>query len=79
MATLLSFYDWLSKQKGLRTPVGEMARRAARDAAFPRDIATLEALLEYVRASSNGAGEAAAVARSAYRAYERSGKPPSRG
>ena len=75
---MTSFYDWLAKQKRLRTPLGDLARAAARDQGFPRDVASLEALLDYVRASSKGSAQAVVIARSAYQAYERSERPPPR-
>jgi uncharacterized protein YozE (UPF0346 family) len=75
MAELISFYDWLAKQKSLRTPVGEFARTVARDKAFPRDVATLDALLDYVRTSQKGSAQAVAVARTAYQTYVRSHRP----
>jgi uncharacterized protein YozE (UPF0346 family) len=78
MAELISFYDWLAKQKNLRTPVGEFARNVTRDAAFPREVATLEAVIEHLRASSKASTQALAVARSAYRAYEREYRPAPR-
>jgi uncharacterized protein YozE (UPF0346 family) len=68
----LSFYDWLAKQKNLRTSLGDFAREATRDAGFPRDMATLDAVLEHLRAAPNGSAQTLAVARTAYRAYERS-------
>jgi hypothetical protein len=43
MAALISFYEWLTKQKSLRTSLGGFARDLARDAGFPRDVASLEA------------------------------------
>ncbi len=72
MAALVSFYDWLGKQKSLRTSLGQFAREMTRDPAFPRDVASLEAVLDYVRASANGSVQSVAVARASYRAYERS-------
>jgi uncharacterized protein YozE (UPF0346 family) len=72
MAALTSFYDWLIKQKGLRTALGGFARDCTRDAAFPRDIATLEALLEYLRTSPKTTPQTLAVARTVYRTYQRS-------
>jgi uncharacterized protein YozE (UPF0346 family) len=72
MAALISFYDWLGKQKNLRTSLGGLAREIARDAGFPRDVGSLDALLDHLRASPNGSAQTLAVARSAYRAYERS-------
>lgn len=77
MAATDSFYEWLTKQKGQRNPVGELARTAARDAGFPREMATLEQVLEHLKAS-NATAASLAVARSAYRAYERSVKPAPR-
>lgn len=75
MAALISFYDWLAKQKGLRTPLGDLARTAARDKSFPREVETLEALLSYLRTSSKSSAQALVVARTAYQAYERSQRP----
>jgi uncharacterized protein YozE (UPF0346 family) len=67
-----SFHDWLSEQKNQRTPLGEFAREVTRDSAFPKDVTiTLDAVLEFVRASPNASPRALAVARSAYRAYSR--------
>jgi hypothetical protein len=71
MAALIPFFDWLAKQKNQRTSLGSFARDAARDPGFPRDMTTLEALLDYVRASPGASPQNVAVARSAYRAYER--------
>jgi uncharacterized protein YozE (UPF0346 family) len=78
MAALISFYDWLAKQKLLRTPLGNWAREAARDKDFPREIANIEALLDYVRTSQKGSGQAVAIARLAYQSYERSQRPAPR-
>jgi len=78
MATLVGFFEWLGKHKSLRNPVGEFARTAARDPSFPREIASLEAVLEYLKGPGKGSPETIAYARNAYRAYERSVKPPSR-
>jgi uncharacterized protein YozE (UPF0346 family) len=79
MAASPSFYEWLTKQAGLRSPLGGLARDAARDGAFPKDVASLEALIEYVRTSSKGSAQAVAVARSAFRAFARSQAPAPRG
>jgi uncharacterized protein YozE (UPF0346 family) len=78
MPAMISFYDWLTKQKQSRTPVGNLAREAERDKNFPRDVASLEVLLGYVREAKKGAGQAQAlvIARTAYQAYERSQRPP---
>jgi len=78
MATLVGFFEWLGKQKGLRNPVGEFARTALRDASFPREVESLEALLEYVRGTDKASAQTVAVARTAYRDYERSVRPAPR-
>lgn len=75
MAAMISFYEWLTKQKLLRTPLGEWAREAVRDKSFPREVAALDALLEYVRTSPKGSAQAVAIARTAYQAYARSQRP----
>ena len=75
MAALISFNDWLAKQKSQRSPLGDWARTAARDKSFPADVASLDALLDYVRAASKGSAQAVAIARTAYQAYERSVRP----
>jgi uncharacterized protein YozE (UPF0346 family) len=72
MAALISFYEWLEKQKPLRTSLGGFAREVTRDRGFPRDIASLDALLDYVRGTPSNSAQTLAVARSAYRTYERS-------
>jgi uncharacterized protein YozE (UPF0346 family) len=78
MAAQVGFYEWLMKQKGQRTPVGELARAASRDAEFPKDMATLEQILDHYRKSPKTSAESIAVARSAYKAYERSVAPAPR-
>ena len=78
MAAQVGFYEWLMKQKGQRTPVGELARAASRDAEFPKDMATLEQILDHYRKSAKASAESIAVARSAYKAYERSVAPAPR-
>lgn len=72
MAALISFFEWLTKQKSQRTALGGFAREVTRDAGFPRDVASAEALLEYLRGRPNSSAQSLAVARSAYRTYERS-------
>ena len=78
MAAQVGFYEWLTKQKGQRTPVGELARAAARDSEFPKEMATLEQILDHYRKSEKASAASIAVARSAYRAYERSVAPAPR-
>ncbi len=78
MAALTSFYDWLAKQKNMRTSLGSFAREVARDRDFPREVASLDALVEYLQATANKSPQTVAVARSAYRTYERTHSPPPR-
>jgi len=78
MATLVSFFEWLEKHKGLRTPVGEFARTALRDTSFPREVPSLDALLDYVRGMAKTSAQAVTIARLAYRDYERSVRPAPR-
>jgi len=67
-----SFYDWLVAQKNQRTPLGEFARAVTRDPAFPKDVTiTLDAVLEFIRASADPSPRALAIARTAYRTYAR--------
>jgi uncharacterized protein YozE (UPF0346 family) len=67
-----NFHDWLVEQKNQRSPLGEFAREMTRDPAFPKDIPTsLEAVLEFIKASPNASPRALAIARSAYRTYSR--------
>jgi uncharacterized protein YozE (UPF0346 family) len=79
MAALTSFYDWLTKQKKLRTSLGEFAREATRDPAFPKDVASLDGLLAYWQATPSRSPQSIAVARSAYKTYERAHAPALRG
>jgi uncharacterized protein YozE (UPF0346 family) len=71
MAAFIPFYDWLTKHKTQRTPVGDMAREVLKDASFPRDVTTLDALLDYLRGKANSSSEALARARITWRAFER--------
>jgi uncharacterized protein YozE (UPF0346 family) len=72
MAALMSFYDWLAKQKNLRTSLGGFAREIVRDAGFPRDVVSLDVVLDHLRTSPNVTPQTLAVARTAFRTYERS-------
>lgn len=76
MATVVGFYEWLMKQKGQRNAVGELARAAARDAEFPKEANFEQILSHYV--AKKASAQTLAVARSAFRAYERSVGPAPR-
>ncbi len=71
MAAFIPFYDWLTKHKTLRTPVGDLARTVLKDEKFPRDLTTLEAFLEYLRGSAHASTESIAKARVTWRAFEK--------
>jgi uncharacterized protein YozE (UPF0346 family) len=73
MAAFTNFYDWLAKQKNLRTPVGDMARETARDAAFPRDVTTLEGVLDHLQ-KANASSETVARARTTWKVFARGGR-----
>ena len=73
MAAFTNFYDWLAKQKNLRTPVGEMARETARDEAFPRDVSTLDGLLEHLQ-KLNASSAELARARATWKVFARGGR-----
>ena len=73
MAAFTNFYDWLSKQKNLRSPVGEMARDVAKDASFPRDVTTLEAVLEHLQ-KADASSAVIARARSTWKVFARGGR-----
>lgn len=73
MAAFTNFYDWLNKQKNLRTPVGDMAREVAKDPTFPRDVTTLEAVLEHLQ-KGNASSQAVARARSTWKVFSRGGR-----
>ncbi len=70
MAAFTNFYDWLAKHNNLRTPVGDMARATARDASFPKDVTTLDAVLEHLQ-KANASPEHLARARTTWKAFER--------
>ena len=71
MAAFTPFYDWLTKHKTQRTPVGEFAREVLKDEKLPREILTLDALLEYVKGSANPSAESLTKARVSWKAFER--------
>ena len=73
MPAFTNFYDWLAKQKNLRTPVGDMARDVARDESFPKDVTTLEAVLEHLQ-KSNPSSAVLARARATWKVFGRGGK-----
>ncbi|MES1178647.1 MAG: YozE family protein [Myxococcales bacterium] len=73
MAAFTNFYDWLSKHKNLRTPVGDMARDTAKDPTFPRDVTTLEAVLEHLQ-KADASSQVTARARMVWKVFSRGGR-----
>lgn len=55
-----SFYDWLIRQRDRHDPVGDFAKDAWQDAAFPRRVASEADLVGYME--GRGAHEDAVVA-----------------
>jgi uncharacterized protein YozE (UPF0346 family) len=76
MSKFTTFYEWLEKQKGKKSPLGNLANDAARDQAFPKDVASLEALLTYLKANKRS-GLQIATAKLAWQTYAR-GEAPGR-
>jgi uncharacterized protein YozE (UPF0346 family) len=76
MSKFTTFYEWLSKQKSKKSPLGSLANDAARDEAFPKDVASLEALLAYLKGKKLS-GLQLATAKLAWQTYSR-GEGPTR-
>ena len=76
MSKFTTFYDWLLKQKSKKSPLGNLANEVGRDEAFPKDVATLEALLGYLKAKKVS-GLEMATAKLAWQTYAR-GEGPTR-
>ena len=74
MSKFTNFYEWLAKEKSRKSPLGELAREVARDANFPKDVASLDALLEYLR-TKKLSGVLLATARLAWKSYAASAPP----
>jgi uncharacterized protein YozE (UPF0346 family) len=75
MSKFTTFYEWLDKQKSRKSPLGGFARDALRDESFPKDVASLAALLTYMK-SKNAPGVTIATARIAWQTYARGEKRP---
>jgi uncharacterized protein YozE (UPF0346 family) len=70
MHKFTTFYEWLAKRKSRKSPLGALAGDALEDAGFPKDVASLDALLTYMR-TKKAAGMAIATARIAWQTYAR--------
>jgi len=73
MSKFTTFYGWLDKQKSRKSPLGTFAGEAVRDESFPKDVASLDALLTYLK-SKKVAGVTVATARIAWQTYARGEK-----
>jgi uncharacterized protein YozE (UPF0346 family) len=76
MSKFTTFYEWLEKQKGKKSPLGNLASDAARDEAFPKDVASLDVLLAYLK-TKKLSGLQIATAKIAWQSYTR-GQAPDR-
>jgi uncharacterized protein YozE (UPF0346 family) len=76
MSKFTTFYEWLEKQKGKKSPLGNLASDVVRDEAFPKDVASLDALLSYLKAKKLS-GLHIATAKLAWQSYAR-GEAPNR-
>jgi uncharacterized protein YozE (UPF0346 family) len=76
MSKFTTFYEWLEKQKGKKSPLGDLASDATRDEAFPKDVASLDALLAYLKTKKSSSLKLA-TAKIAWQSYAR-GQGPSR-
>ncbi|RYZ10047.1 MAG: hypothetical protein EOO73_00235 [Myxococcales bacterium] len=74
MSKFTTFYEWLEKQKSQKTPLGSLAGEATRDEAFPKDVASLEALLAYLK-TKKSSGLKLATAKIAWQTYARGAAP----
>lgn len=76
MSKFTTFYEWLEKQKSNKSPLGNLASLVTRDEAFPKDVASLDALLTYLK-EKKVSGLQLATAKLAWQTYSR-GAAPSR-
>ena len=76
MSKFTTFYEWLEKQKSKKSPLGSLASDVVRDEAFPKDVASLDALLAYLK-TKKASGLQVATAKLAWQTYAR-GEAPGR-
>jgi uncharacterized protein YozE (UPF0346 family) len=74
MSKFVTFYEWLEKQKGRKSPLGDLAAEALRDESFPKEITSADALVAYLKAKK-APGIAVATARIAWQTYARAHGP----
>lgn len=74
MSKFTTFYEWLDKQKSQKSTLGSLASDVVRDASFPKDVASLDALLAYLK-SKKTSGLQLATAKLAWQTYSRGSGP----
>ena len=74
MSKFTTFNEWLEKQKSKKSPLGDLANDAVRDEHFPKDVASLDALLAYIK-QKKASGLALATARIAWQTFARGQRP----
>ncbi len=74
MSKFTTFYEWLEKSKGKKSPLGSLASEVVRDEAFPKDVASLDALLAYLKGKKLS-GLQLATAKIAWQSYARGAAP----
>ena len=70
MTKFITFHEWLAKQKNRKSPLGTLASELLRDEGFPKDVASAEALLTYLK-GKQAPGASIATARLAWQNYSR--------
>lgn len=70
MPKLVTFYEWLEKQKNRKSPLGALASEVLRDESFPKDAASADAVLAHLK-TKNASGATLASARIAWQTYAR--------
>lgn len=73
MSKFTPFYEWLSKQTNRRSPLGDWARDVMRDEAFPKEVASVNAVIEHLRTRQATSAQIA-TARLAWQTYARDQK-----
>lgn len=73
MSKFTPFHEWLAKQKNRKPPLGGFARDSVRDENFPKDLASADALVAYLR-TKQATGVQIATARLAWQTYVREQK-----
>jgi uncharacterized protein YozE (UPF0346 family) len=70
MTKFITFHEWIEKQKNKKSPLGALAGDLLKDPGFPKDVASADALLAYLK-SKQVSGATIATARIAWKTYSR--------